>query len=155
MKELMLLQEHIPKLLLAAIIGGGIGIERSNRGEGIVGFGTLSTLTVGCTLLTILSAYGLGNLADPSRLISTIISSIGFIGGGVIFTQRNENEKLVRGLTTASIIFTLAAIGVTIGLGYYGLAIVTAVLVEVNIIISKKIKKSRKNNDSENTDDFE
>lgn len=155
MKELILLQEHIPKLLLAAIIGGGIGLERSNKGEGIVGFGTLSTLTVGCTLLTILSAYGLGNLADPSRLISTIISSIGFIGGGVIFTQRNENEKLVRGLTTASIIFSLAAIGVTIGLGYYGLAVVTAVLVEINIIISKIIKKSRNNSDSEDTDDFE
>lgn len=155
MKELILLQEHIPKLLLAAIIGGGIGLERSNKGEGIVGFGTLSTLTVGCTLLTILSAYGLGNLADPSRLISTIISSIGFIGGGVIFTQRNEDEKLVRGLTTASIIFSLAAIGVTIGLGYYGLAVVTVVLVELNITISKKIKKSRKNSGNEDTDDFE
>ena len=155
MGEIMLLQEHIPKLLLAAIIGGGIGIERSNKGEGIVGFGTLSTLTVGCTLLTILSAYALGNEADPSRLISTIISSIGFIGGGVIFTQRSENEKLVRGLTTASIIFSLAAIGVTIGLGYYGLSIVTAVLVEINIIISKAIKKSRKNSDKENNDDFE
>lgn len=155
MGELIALQEHIPKLLLAAIIGGGIGLERSNKGEGIVGFGTLSTLTVGCTLLTILSAYGLGNLADPSRLISTIISSIGFIGGGVIFTQRNEDEKLVRGLTTASIIFSLAAIGVTIGLGYYGLAVVTVVLVELNITISKKIKKSRKNSGNENTDDFE
>lgn len=155
MREIILLQEHIPKLILAAIIGGGIGIERSNKGEGIVGFGTLSTLTVGCTLLTILSAYGLGNTADPSRLISTIISSIGFIGGGVIFTQRNENEKLVRGLTTASIIFSLAAIGVTIGLGYYGLSIVTAILVEVNIIISKIIKRSRKNAYDEDSDDFE
>ncbi|WP_052356634.1 MgtC/SapB family protein [[Clostridium] dakarense] len=155
MEELILLQEHIPKLILAAIIGGGIGIERSNRGEGIVGFGTLATLTVGCTLLTILSAYGIGNEADPSRLISTIISSIGFLGGGVIFTQRNENEKLVRGLTTASIIFSLAAIGVTIGLGYYGLAVVTAVLIEINIIISKIIKKRRNNSDNEDTDDFE
>ncbi|MGX4599521.1 MgtC/SapB family protein [Faecalimicrobium sp. JNUCC 81] len=155
MEELILLQEHIPKLILAAIIGGGIGIERSNRGEGIVGFGTLSTLTVGCTLLTVLSAYGIGNEADPSRLISTIISSIGFIGGGVIFTQRNENEKLVRGLTTASIIFSLAAIGVTIGLGYYGLAVITAVLIEINIIISKIIKKNRNNSDSEDIDDFE
>ncbi|MBO3445267.1 MgtC/SapB family protein [Clostridium sp. CCUG 7971] len=155
MEELIALQEHIPKLILAAIIGGGIGIERSNRGEGIVGFGTLSTLTVGCTLLTVLSAYGIGHEADPSRLISTIISSIGFIGGGVIFTQRNENEELVRGLTTASIIFSLAAIGVTIGLGYYGLAVITAVLIEINIIISKIIKKNRNNSDSEDIDDFE
>ena len=155
MEEIIVLQEHIPKLILAAIIGGGIGIERSNRGEGIVGFGTLSTLTVGCTLLTVLSAYGIGNEADPSRLISTIISSIGFIGGGVIFTQRNENEKLVRGLTTASIIFSLAAIGVTIGLGYYGLAVITAVLIEINIIISKIIKKNINNSDSEDIDDFE
>ena len=104
MEELMLLQEHIPKLLLAALIGGIIGLERGNRG-GVIGFGTLSTLTLGCTLLTIISAYAIGTDADPSRLISTIISSIGFIGGGVIFTQRNDNEKSVRGLTSASIIF--------------------------------------------------
>ena len=86
----MLLQEHIPKLLLAALIGGIIGLERGNRG-GVIGFGTLSTLTLGCTLLTIISVYAIGTDADPSRLISTIISSIGFIGGGVIFTQRNSN----------------------------------------------------------------
>lgn len=146
MEELILLQEHIPKLLLAGLIGGIIGLERGNR-NGIIGFGTLSTLTIGCTLLTIISAYGIGTEADPSRLISTIISSIGFIGGGVIFTQRNDNEKSVRGLTSAAIVFCLAAIGITIGLGFYGMAIVTAVLIEINVFISKSIKKRRKENE--------
>ncbi|MDU2199408.1 MAG: MgtC/SapB family protein [Peptostreptococcaceae bacterium] len=153
MEELMLLQEHIPKLLLAALIGGIIGLERGNRG-GVIGFGTLSTLTLGCTLLTIISAYAIGTDADPSRLISTIISSIGFIGGGVIFTQRNDNEKSVRGLTSASIVFCLAAIGISIGLGYYGIAVVTAILIELNVFISRFIKKRRKENEEDYESEF-
>ena len=153
MEELILLQEHIPKLLLAALIGGIIGLERGNRG-GVIGFGTLSTLTLGCTLLTIISAYAIGTDADPSRLISTIISSIGFIGGGVIFTQRNDNEQSVRGLTSASIVFCLAAIGISIGLGYYGIAIVTAILIELNVLISRFIKKRRKENEEDDDSEF-
>ena len=149
----MLLQEHIPKLLLAALIGGIIGLERGNRG-GVIGFGTLSTLTLGCTLLTIISAYAIETDADPSRLISTIISSIGFIGGGVIFTQRNDNEKSVRGLTSASIVFCLAAIGISIGLGYYGIAVVTAILIELNVFISRFIKKRRKENEEDYESEF-
>ena len=153
MKEIMLLQEHLPKLLLAAIIGGIVGIERSgtrHSNTGTVGFGTLSTLTVGCTLLTIISAYGIGNGADQSRLISTIISSIGFIGGGVIFTRRNDdNDKEVRGLTTASIIFALAAIGICIGLGFYGIAIASVILIELNVYISKFMKNIKKNKEHE------
>ncbi len=143
MGQLILLQRHIPKLLLAGLIGGIIGIERGSK-KGIIGFGTLSALTIGCTLLTIISAYGIGTEADPSRLISTIISSVGFIGGGVIFTERNDNEKLVRGLTSAAIVFCLAAIGIAIGLGYYGMSIITAILIEVNVFISKIIKERRK-----------
>lgn len=95
MEELMLLQEHIPKLLLAALIDGIIGLERGNS-------------------------------------------------GGVIFTQRNDNEKLVRGLTSVSIVFCLAAIGISIGLGYYGIAVVTAILIELNVFISRFIKKDVK-----------
>ncbi|MGL6108198.1 MgtC/SapB family protein [Romboutsia sp.] len=151
MPNLILLQEHIPKLILAAIIGGAVGLERSNRGVGIVGYGTLAIITIGCTLLTILSVHALDG-SDPSRLIANIISSIGFLAGGVIYTRRIDNDKELVGLTTGTVIFTLSAIGITIGLGYYGLAIVTAVLVELNILISKLIKKSRKNDNNDNDD---
>lgn len=144
MPDLILLQEHIPKLILAAIIGGVIGLERSNRGDGLVGYGTLAIITIGCTLLTILAVNGICS-SDPSRLIANIISSIGFLAGGVIFTRRTDNDEELVGLTTGTVIFTLSAIGITIGLGYYGLAISTAILVEINILISKLIKKSRKN----------
>lgn len=154
MQDLILLQEHIPKLMLAAVIGGVIGLERSNRGVGIVGYGTLAIITLGCTLLTILSVNAMGG-SDPSRLIANIISSIGFLAGGVIFTRRTENDKELVGLTTGAVIFTLSAIGITIGLGYYGLAIVAAVLVELNILISKLIKRRRKNSHDDSSDDTE
>lgn len=140
------LLEHTPKLILAAVIGGWIGIERSKKGGGLVGYGTLSIITLGCTLLTIISANAFHG-GDPSRLIANIISSIGFLAGGVIFTRRSDDEKEVVGLTTGATIFVLAAIGITIGLGYYGLAIITALLVEINIFISKMIKKNRKSDD--------
>ncbi|MGL5694648.1 MAG: MgtC/SapB family protein [Peptostreptococcaceae bacterium] len=123
-----------------------MGIERSKKGGGLVGYGTLSIITLGCTLLTIISANAFKG-GDPSRLIANIISSIGFLAGGVIFTRRTDDEKEVVGLTTGATIFVLAAIGITIGLGYYGLAIITALLVEINIFISKMIKKNRKSDD--------
>ena len=93
---MFLLLEHLPKLILASIIGGLLGLERSRKDDGSrnssVGFGTLSILTVGTTLLTILSAYGLGYSSDPSRLIANIITAIGFLCGGVSFTKQTDDD---------------------------------------------------------------
>ncbi len=153
MNELIFLQEHLPKLLLAGFIGGLVGFERGNRG-GNIGLGTLSILTISCCLATVLSIE-LSPSGEYMRVVAGILSSVGFIGGGVIFTQRSDdNEKSVRGLTSASIVFFLAIIGITIGVGYYLTAIIVVILAEINISLSRMIKKRRNNKGLEDDIEF-
>lgn len=136
--------EHIPKLLLASLIGWIIGAERAfQKKNKHVGVGTCSMITLASTLLTILSSYGFGETTDNSRLIANIITAVGFICSGVIFVKsndENEDEEIV-GLTTGAILFGLSAIGITIGLGYWQLAIATTLIVLLNLITSKLFKK--------------
>lgn len=136
--------EHIPKLILASLIGFIIGTERAlQKKKKHVGVGTCSMITFASTLLTILSSYGFGDGNDNSRLIANIITAVGFICSGVIFVKsndENEDEEIV-GLTTGAILFGLSAIGITIGLGYWQLAICSTIIILVNLTISKIFKK--------------
>lgn len=136
--------EHIPKLILASLIGWIIGAERAlQKKKKHVGVGTCSMITFASTLLTVLSSYGFGTSTDSSRLVANIITAVGFICSGVIFVKsndENEDEEIV-GLTTGAILFGLSAIGITIGLGYWQLAIVSTLIVLLNLTISKLFKK--------------
>lgn len=140
---IVLLLEYLPKLVLASFIGFLVGWERSCRRSSQIGVGTTSNLITGVCLLTIISANCLSG-ADPSRLIANIITAIGFLCGGVIFTKPiDEDTQEIVGLTTGAILFSLAGIGIAIGLGYYWLAISTTIIVELNILVSRFIKKMR------------
>lgn len=140
--------EYFPKLVLASIIGFLVGFERSKRRNSQIGVGTTSILIVGSTLLTIISKDCLGG-ADVSRLIANIITAVGFLCGSVIFVKQNddENDPEVIGLTTGATLFALTGIGIAIGLGYYGLAITATFIVEINILISRQIKKLKRDDD--------
>jgi len=141
----VLLLEHLLKLVLASFIGFLVGLERSCRKGSPIGVGTTSNLITGVCLLTIISANCLPG-SDSSRLIANIITAIGFLCGGVIFTKPTDddtNDQEVVGLTTGATLFSLAGIGIAIGLGYYWLAIITTIIVELNILASRLIKKVR------------
>jgi putative Mg2+ transporter-C (MgtC) family protein len=142
----MLLLEHLLKLILASFIGFLVGLERSSRKGSQIGVGTTSNLITGVCLLTIISANCLPG-SDSSRLIANIITAIGFLCGGVIFTKPTDdntnNDQEVVGLTTGATLFSLAGVGIAIGLGYYGLAISTTIIIELNILASRLIKKVR------------
>lgn len=140
--------DYFPKLVLASVIGFLVGFERSKRRNSQIGVGTTSILIVGSTLLTIISKYCLGG-ADVSRLIANIITAVGFLCGSVIFVKQNddENDPEVIGLTTGATLFALTGIGIAIGLGYYGLAITATFIVEINILISRHIKKRKREDD--------
>ncbi|MNT59991.1 putative Mg(2+) transport ATPase [compost metagenome] len=88
-----------------------------------------------------LSAYGLGEDSDPSRLVANIITAIGFVAGGVIFTIDKENKRKVSGLTTGAIIFCVASLGIGIGLGMHILVLTVVLLIELNINIAIFLKK--------------
>lgn len=107
--------EDIIKVLLSLGAGFFLGFEREWKDKA-AGFKTISIICLGSTLFTILSyKMGLGESEDATRIASYVVSGIGFLGAGVIFKEGNS----VSGLTTASIIWISAAIGMSIGFGQY------------------------------------
>lgn len=121
-------QAEVNKFLLATLLCGIIGAEREYRSKS-AGLKTMIMIGLGATLFTILSVkIGLGS---QDRIASNIVTGIGFLGAGVIFKEENR----VKGLTTACIIWIVAAIGMAVGSGYYEQAIgVTGVVILALII---------------------
>jgi len=122
----MFLLEDAVKLLMAVAIGGLIGAEREFRGKS-AGLRTIIFICVGATFYTMVSLK-LGNPQDPTRIASNIVVGVGFLGAGTILRA----EGRIVGLTTAATIWLAAALGMGIGGGYFGLAIIaTAVMLLV------------------------
>lgn len=111
------------KLFVSLLLGASIGAEREYKGRNI-GFRTIILITLGSTFFTIIS-FIIGEKNDPARVASNIVTGIGFLGAGAIF----KDGVSVRGVTTASIIWISAAIGMACGIGQYELAIMVTVTV--------------------------
>jgi putative Mg2+ transporter-C (MgtC) family protein len=116
------------RLAAALVLGGLIGIEREWRYHS-AGLRTNALVSLGSALFTLVSAFGFTDLArvahmqiDPTRIASYIVAGIGFLGGGAIYTME-KNEK-VKGLTTASAIWMVAAVGMACGIGFLWEAVV-------------------------------
>ncbi|MBP2313314.1 MgtC/SapB family protein [Azospirillum soli] len=119
-------------LLGALAVGILMGYERSYHGRA-AGMRTYGLVCLASAALTVVNAYpsmwygGLGvqgAAGDPTRVIQGIVTGIGFLGAGVIMREGMS----IRGLSTAASIWSAAAIGVIIGLGFYVAAIAAAVL---------------------------
>ena len=122
---------YIVSILVAAFLGGAIGLEREFRAKE-AGFRTHFLVGLGSALFMILSAHGFdavvgtpGIRLDPSRIAAQVVSGIGFIGAGTIILQKHA----VRGLTTAAGLWVTSAIGMTAGSGMYVLAATATALV--------------------------
>lgn len=123
------------RLFVALLLGSLIGLEREYRHRN-AGLRTNALVAVGTALFTIISAFGFEELLsgphislDPTRIASYVVAGIGFLGGGVIYFQKDK----VRGLTTAAAIWTVAAIGMACGAGLLREAIVSTLLVRNKI----------------------
>lgn len=131
----------LTRLVLAASLGGLIGIEREMHGKP-AGFRTNLLICVGSALLTDLSVAisGMGTPrainADPGRIAAQIVSGIGFLGAGTIMQARGS----VTGLTTAATLWVVAAIGIAVGAGAYVEAIGTTVLVLLALMILGRVE---------------
>ena len=135
---------QIVRLIVASLVGVIIGIERTKRKKS-AGVGTFSIICITSCFLTLISAYGFGDGTDPSRLIANIITAIGFVAGGVIFTVNNKDKVKVNGLTTGAEIFCVASLGIGIGLGLYAIVLTVVILIQINIAIALKVKLHYKN----------
>lgn len=108
---------EVYQILLAALLGSVVGIEREYRNKS-AGFRTVSLITVGSAIITILSIK-IGVHDNRDRIAANIVQGIGFLGAGAIFKDSNR----VNGLTTAATIWAAAAIGMCVGGGEYMLAV--------------------------------
>ncbi len=108
---------------VAILCGGIIGLERQLRGKP-AGMRTSILICLGTQVFVQLGVSLQGPQVDPSRVLAQVVTGIGFLGGGVILTR----EGLLIGVTSAAVIWVLAAIGAAIGLGQSLTAIILAVL---------------------------
>lgn len=109
----------------ALLCGFIIGMERQLSGKA-AGIRTSMLICLGAYIFTSVSGL-LDENADSARVIAQIITGIGFIGGGVIIGR----EGIVSGVTTAAVIWVLAAIGIMIGLD----RCITSIIISVIIVI--------------------
>src|ERR1700730_11672769 len=113
--------EMLLRLVTAAALGSLIGFERE-RLLWAAGIRPHMLVCVGSCLIMIVSQYGFSNVLtyehvvlDPSRIAAQVVSGIGFLGAGAILAR----GEIVKGLSTAASIWTVAAIGLAVGGGLY------------------------------------
>lgn len=114
------------KILVSVLCGGIIGLERQLRGKP-AGIRTSILICLG-TQVFVSHGTSLAS-GDQYRVLAQVVTGIGFLGAGLMISQ----EGTVRGVTSAAVIWVLAAIGATIGLGHYLEALVF-VLVTVGVL---------------------
>ncbi|MCM1005120.1 MAG: MgtC/SapB family protein [Prevotella sp.] len=122
------------RLLVAMLIGCVIGWERKRKGQ-VAGLRTFTLISMGACLAMLLSIYvpqeymGLKN-GDPGRIAAQVVTGVGFLGGGAMIQQKGS----IRGLTTAAGIWVVATLGMAVGVGMYGAAVIATVLVMITLI---------------------
>lgn len=134
--------QFIIRILVAAALGAAVGLERERQDQP-AGLRTHIILVIGSAMAMVLSA-NLGYLyarpglpADPARLAAQVISGIGFLGAGAILRY----GFTVKGLTTATSLWTMAIVGLTVGAGYYLVAVIATALILIVLILLNVIEK--------------
>lgn len=128
--------------MIAAALGSLIGAERE-RLMWAAGLRTHMLVCVGACLFMIVSAYGFDTLLrdhvvlDPSRVAAQVVSGIGFLGAGSILLRGD----LIRGLTTAASLWSVAALGLAVGGGLYIEAAAATIIILVILAGIKPLEK--------------
>ena len=134
--------ELVGRLAFSALLGSAIGYERE-RLAWVAGLRTHMLVCVGSTLIMIVSAYGFSEVLservtlDPSRMAAQVVSGIGFLGAGAILAR----GEIVRGLTTAASVWSVAGIGLAVGGGLYTPAVAATVIILIILAGIKPLEK--------------
>jgi putative Mg2+ transporter-C (MgtC) family protein len=123
------------KIALATVLGGIVGLERSIR-EKPAGIRTNAIVCIASALFT---SIGFATVAPDAQghILAGIVTGVGFIGAGVIF----RSEEKVQGITTAANLWAVAIIGVTVGLGYYVLALASTIVIEAVMVLGRVLEE--------------
>ena len=129
--------ELIQRLLLAAFLGGLIGLEREWRNKD-AGLRTNILIAIGSAVFTLMSIELTdARTGDTSRVAAQIVTGIGFLGAGAIM----RTDAGIQGLTTAATIWVNAAVGVAAGGGESHLAVITTVITLGVLLVLQPIEK--------------
>ena len=130
--------------MIAAVLGSLIGWERDRAGKSagprtmaLVGSASAAIVAIGA-VMDVAAKYG-----DPTRALHAIITGIGFLGAGLIFTDKRSSG--IQGVTTAATVFSTAAVGVAVGLGFQvvgaGLTLVILIILRSTQVIEKSLNR--------------
>ena len=135
--------ELVSRLVMAAALGSVIGFERE-RLAWAAGLRTHMLVCVGSALFMIVSAFGFADaltashvVLDPSRVAAQVVSGIGFLGAGSILLR----GEIVRGLTTAASLWSVAAIGLAVGGGLYTASIAATAIILIILAGIKPLER--------------
>lgn len=133
MSQVIIQLEYLLRILGAALCGFIVGYERENHLK-TAGIRTHTIVALASAVMMIISKYGFQDILsmnhiglDPSRVAAGVVTAIGFLGAGVIFT-RNIN---VSGLTTAAGIWATVGIGMAFGAGMYALGLMATICIVI------------------------
>ncbi len=139
------------RLVISAILGSLVGWDRQSK-EGAAGLRTHMLVCVGSTLIMIVSAFGFDDILgrpdvvlDPSRIAAQVVTGIGFLGAGTIIFLR---QQVIRGLTTAAGLWSVAAVGLAIGGGMYSAAIIATLIILLILAALKPLENKMFKHDS-------
>lgn len=127
------------RLCLAALLGGLVGLEREMNAQP-AGLRTHMIVALGSCLIMIVSIHMMDigpTKSDPGRLAAQVVAGVGFLGAGAIM----RSGLSVRGLTTAACLWTVAAIGLAVGSGYWLAAVITTALTLVATVVFQKFER--------------
>lgn len=119
---------EVNKFLLTILLCGIIGAEREYRSKS-AGLKTMIMIGLGSALFTVLSLKL--DTTSHDRIAANIVTGIGFLGAGVIFKEENR----IKGLTTACVIWIVAAIGMAVGSGYFIQAVGVTGVVLLSLLV--------------------
>ncbi len=122
------------QLIMVIFTGGIIGAEREYHSKS-AGFRTIILICLGSYLFTYISVHLVSN--SPDRIAANVVTGIGFLGAGVIF----RGDGKVNGITTAATIWTTAALGMGIAMGYYQIVIAATILVLATLLLFSRFEK--------------
>jgi putative Mg2+ transporter-C (MgtC) family protein len=136
--------ELVIRLLVAAVLGSLIGADRE-RLVWAAGLRTHMLVCVGACLFMIVSAFAFSDILkvqnvvlDPSRVAAQVVSGIGFLGAGSILLR----GEVVRGLTTAASLWSVAAIGLAVGGGLYIEAVAATLIILIILVAVKPLEEA-------------
>lgn len=128
--------EFISKIAFSIFLSFFIGLERQLRGKP-AGLRTSLMVAMGSMLYCHMSVLLNDGNTDATRVLGQLITGIGFLGGGVILSRHGT----VYGLTSAAVIWVLAAIGACVGFGYYRYAIIFTFFTVLILIGVRQLEK--------------